>query len=184
MIEKLLGKQFFCSFILLVLVSLNVSAQGLTVSGGSTKKWTYEGKEYKTVFHSTGIISGPDHMLSTARMSGVGEILYSEDGKTRMVTSDEISSIDGDTITINLSGDVRRFDLDGDTVICKQDHSIRGSDLTIGDIVVVNSYPDRTNVTSVRIGPLLVTGLMSGNLKPVEYTCGKLKPIAWWEFWK
>ena len=127
----------------------------------------------------TTLVLGKSNLLSDARLSGTGIFNANVDGTNMVIVGDAITALDGDTVTI-LN---RTFDVTSDTVICKMEEAISASKLNIGDKVVLTSASNSTDAISIKVGPLLLGGIMTG-LKPVDFDCGSLKPIAWWEFWK
>ena len=153
-------KTIFCGILYLILIShITLNAQETTLQQGSS------------------------NMLSDARVAGTGIYNLNVDGTDLLIIGNTISAIGDDTVTVKQGTLDITLTVTSNTVVCKMDEAISLSKLNIGDQVVITAASRGTDAISIKVGQLLLAGLFSG-LKPVDYDCGTLEPIAWWQFWK
>lgn len=163
--------KYLLFIVFVVLFSTTISVAGMRMRGTINNKKP-SGETIKVEFFGD-ILMSPDGIMSNALTRGWGQFLHNNsDDSFELRTSSEISDITKTDIKLKLKDKIQTFLITPKTIICNLEGKKIGLEtFRIEDMVTVSSGVDDNVASTVRMGPMYFTGVMSGSPKLKALDC-------------
>lgn len=138
-------------------------------SSGSVTSQDPKGVSY-TVELVGNIIRSSDGSLENSMTQGVGQYILTQGNTTLLITSGKVVATAKAEIKISVNGGVKTFTIGQGTAFCDGLKKAGQEQIKPGSTVTVTSPWGKSVALSVRVGPMLFSGL-GGPLKLKVYGC-------------